>query len=61
MRGSDQSSGNLFSYIDIEERVPGGHPLRVIRDILNETLQSLDGKRLFTHFFIVPRHEFVEL
>ena len=30
-RGSDASSGALFSYVDLEERVPQGHPLRTIR------------------------------
>ena len=29
MRGTDQRSGSLFSYVDIEARVPKEHPLRV--------------------------------
>ena len=33
MRGSDESSGSLFSYVDLEARVRGDHPLRTIRDI----------------------------
>ena len=32
MRGSDQHSGSLFSYVDLETRVPKDHPLRAIRD-----------------------------
>src|SRR5205814_8527386 len=44
MRGSDQHSGDLFSYVDIEARVPGRHPLRLIRSIVNEVLSSLDGE-----------------
>ena len=31
MRGSDARTGELFSYVDIEERVPAKHPLRLIR------------------------------
>ena len=27
MRGSDGRSGALFSYVDLEDRVPAGHPL----------------------------------
>jgi len=31
MRGSDEGSGALFSYVDLEARVPARHPLRTIR------------------------------
>jgi hypothetical protein len=31
MRGSDERMGELFSYVDLEERVPKNHPLRLIR------------------------------
>lgn len=41
MRGEDHRSGNLFSYIDLEERVPMDHPLRVIREIVNDVLVDL--------------------
>jgi transposase len=41
MRGSDDRSGSLFSYVDLEARVPPSHPLRVIRRIVNETLEAL--------------------
>jgi len=43
MRGSDRRSGSLFSYVDLEARVPADHPLRTIREIVNEVLVSLDG------------------
>lgn len=43
MRGGDDRNGSLFSYIDLEERVPTGHPLRVIRGIVNEVLVSLSA------------------
>ncbi len=41
MRGSDDRAGALFSYIDLEDRVPWGHPLRAIRAIVNATLADL--------------------
>jgi transposase len=44
MRGSDNTSGSLFSYVDVEERIPAKHPLRTIRAIVNEVLASLDGE-----------------
>ena len=42
MRGSDAASGALFSYVDMEARVPATHPLRTIRTIVNEVLAALD-------------------
>ncbi len=41
MRGSDEGSGSLFSYVDLEARVRRDHPLRTIREITNEALASL--------------------
>ena len=29
MRGLDERTGSLFSYVDLEDRVPVKHPLRV--------------------------------
>ena len=43
MRGQDQTGGNLFSYIDLEDRVPSSHPLRTIRSIVNDVLASLSS------------------
>src|SRR5262245_53214880 len=43
MRGSDLRTGELFSYVDLEQRVPESHPLRLIRRIVNEVLAALDG------------------
>ncbi len=50
MRGEDRSSGSLYSYVDLESRVPAMHPLRVVREIVNEVLASLSGefKRLYS-------------
>ena len=41
MRGSDARSGALFSCVDLEARVPAGHPLRAIRAIVNAALGEL--------------------
>jgi len=41
MRGSDERSGSLFSYIDLETRVRADHPLRPIRTIVNAALERL--------------------
>ena len=43
MRGSDETSGSLFSYVDLEDRIPARHPLRKIRQIVNDALASLDS------------------
>ena len=44
MRGEDRSSGHLFSYIDLEARVPARHPLRLIRGIVNDVLEGLSAE-----------------
>jgi transposase len=44
MRGVDQKPGALFSYVSCEERVPGDHPLRAIRLIVDEALEVLSGE-----------------
>ncbi len=43
MRGSDDQNGALFSYVNLEDRVPARHPLRVIRQIVNAALAQLDA------------------
>jgi transposase len=52
MRGTDERSGALFSYVDLEARVPKQHPLRAIRELVNEALAALDGEfsELYTSF-----------
>ncbi len=44
MRGTDERSGSLFSYVDIEARVPATHPLRGIRELVNGALARLDRR-----------------
>ena len=42
MRGGDNRTGKLFSYVDLEARVRRDHPLRAIRTIVNEALAALE-------------------
>jgi transposase len=41
MRGADERTGSLFSYVDLEGRVRRDHPLRPIREIANAALADL--------------------
>src|SRR5207249_10255630 len=41
MRGGDAQTEALFSYVSCEARVPVDHPLRAIREIVNEALAAL--------------------
>lgn len=41
MRGGDDRTEGLFSYVSCEARVPAGHPLRPIRAISDEALEVL--------------------
>lgn len=52
MRGTNETSGSLFSYVDLEARIPARHPLRKIRQVVNEALASLDAEfaALYTDF-----------
>ena len=43
MRGEDEGSGALFSYVDLEARVGQNPPLRTIRTIVNDALARLAG------------------
>jgi transposase len=42
VRGGDNRTGELFSYVDLEARVRRDHPLRAIRMIVNEALSGLE-------------------
>jgi transposase len=52
MRGLDVRSGELFSYVDLEQRVPEKHPLRKIRQLVNDVLVGLDAEfaKLYSAF-----------
>src|SRR6266705_3654470 len=41
MRGSDKRPGELFSYVDLEQRVRSDHPLRAIRALTETALEAL--------------------
>jgi len=43
MRGTDERSDSLFSYVDLETRIPKDHPLRAIREIANGALSDLSA------------------
>ena len=49
MRGSDERSGELFSYVDLEKRVRLDHPLRAIRVLTDSALEArrLSAKHVF--------------
>ncbi len=51
MRGEDGRSGHLFSYVDLEARVPVEHPLSSIRGIVHEALARLSAEfqTLYSH------------
>jgi transposase len=52
MRGADEQSGSMFSYVSLEARVPADHPLRAIRQITDRALERLSPKfgTLYVHF-----------
>jgi transposase len=52
MRGADERSDSMFSYVSLEARVPPDHPLRAIRRITDRALERLSPQfgRLYIHF-----------
>ena len=44
MRGADEQSGSMFSYVSLEERVPPDHPLRMVRRITDRALERLSPR-----------------
>ena len=44
MRGDDDQSGHLFSYLSPEQRVPADHPLRTIRLMTDDALRRLSPR-----------------
>src|SRR5215831_15394836 len=44
MRGEDIQQSELFSYGSLEERVPTEHPLRAVREMVDEALQRMSER-----------------
>lgn len=44
MRGNDQQTGHLFSYLSPEHRIPDDHPLRSIRHMTDVALRALSAR-----------------
>lgn len=44
MRGDDQQTGHLFSYLSPEQRVPQDHPLRPVREMTDGALRRLSPR-----------------
>jgi transposase len=42
LRGTDERTGALFSYVDLDARVRKDHPLRTIRAVVNEALGAME-------------------
>ena len=51
MRGEDQRFEGFFSYVRLEHRIPAGHPLRAIRELVNTSLKELSPAfdKLYAH------------
>jgi len=49
MRGHDDQTAHLFSYVSPEQRVPADHPLRAIRQMTDRVLATLSRK--FTRMY----------
>src|SRR5271163_1816873 len=44
MRGEDKQQSGVFSYRTAEERVPGDHPLRAMRRMVDEALRGVSPR-----------------
>src|SRR5947207_6052642 len=44
MRGDDQQTGHLFSYLSPDDRIPADHPLRPIRQMTDAVLRRLSSR-----------------
>src|SRR5262252_8714215 len=67
MRGIDEKPTQLFSYVDLERRIPLDHPLRAIRALVDKVLAgqsrtlaklyARDGRPLLLQAFYSVRSE----
>lgn len=51
MRGGPEETKQMFSYVDIEERISDDHPLRAVRDLVERVLEELSREfaKLYSH------------
>ncbi len=61
MRGGPEGTKQLFSYVDMEDRIPADHPLRAVRRLVDEVLgkMSVQFAKLYSHTgrpSIAPEH-----
>ena len=52
MRGHDEQTTHMFSYLSPEQRVPADHPLRAVRALTDEALQTMS--RRFASLYATP-------
>ena len=57
MRGHDEQTTHMFSYLSPEQRVPADHPLRAVRALTDEALQTMS--RRFASLYAMYRHGFL--
>jgi transposase len=44
MRGEDEKQQDMFSYVSPEQRVPADHPLRVVREMVDQILKEMSPR-----------------
>ena len=44
MRGSDTRQGSLFSYVNLDNRIPAKHPIRKLRLVVDIILSTMDDE-----------------
>ena len=42
MRGRSHPQSPLFSYVDLESRIPKNHPIRKVRQVIDQALDELE-------------------
>jgi transposase len=44
MRGEDEKQQDMFSYVSPEQRVPADHPLRAVREMVDQILKEMSPR-----------------
>jgi transposase len=44
MRGEDENTGKIFSYVSAERRIPANHPLRAMRQMVDAVLKEMSPR-----------------